>query len=891
MVSTRSGKSTKHTYAERVLNAYSQAQREHRRQSLHIATLRAQVRKTAQERKDKLGPNWASWVGKAVRKLEEQGVLEPIDSSGYVRMTEEGKKVLNVARRKVLGSSAKHNPTPEEEGLLWRSINQQLSPASHISRGSRRYSDVQSSRKRRRSVRSRRQSRGGMTEDEDHSEAPLASEYTTPVSKRRRTTAVDPFSHPTPSKLLSKMNKTELKAKVKELQSILFASRTGTPHDDTQRSNEERADLLKELQEVRTELNLYRRRTAIFGAEDEELTDVEDHVLPPSVAGLLSSIRDVRTTPPTPTPPRRESQMLLRTESGSVIHGVSKQPTPAPSDEEHLDIDADQGMEYTTNEGDMAYAEDVLENGRQEWQVVTEGGQVITPDMTPSVHEEQDVGGTSVFREKLASLERVLAEKDEKLADLRSHLARKDEALEEKGKEMDHLHQTLTSKDNRLTQLRDAVANQDIAIAERDGILSRKDAELSKTRATLVDIEDKLRDQAVLLKDKDGIITTLRSEVDNLRCAKEVAESQVTTVRDEARAKQEAFEKMRQDHAEGKTLVLKAEAELNATRDRLRETEKQKERLEGLHRGVLQKLSEMEQTIQQKEDDLDEKNRQIADKDATIAELEGNVQSIGEELEEAQTSMDDLIERLRSSETQKTEMETDLRATIDAVRKEKDGFAAAMLVLRAEKASTDTQNEELCGQVTSLTRDLRGARAEHTAAKEAILGLLGTVDAVQSARDDEAGKSAATKQALGLAQTEAAKLREQVHEAEMEIQEVRGELAVKHVALVSEQTTVSMLRSDLNTARGELATVRKKLETTDKELSDTRTNIKRVEDEAEELKVAKMADEDTIADLKTLYEKLKRIQAEWVNEVDQKFMSVQSKPVQERTKRAVASQI
>ncbi|KIO14337.1 hypothetical protein M404DRAFT_474703 [Pisolithus tinctorius Marx 270] len=93
MVSTRSGKSTKHTYAERVLNAYSQAQREHRRQSLHIATLRAQVRKTAQERKDKLGPNWASWVGKAVRKLEEQGVLEPINSSGYVRMTEEGKKV------------------------------------------------------------------------------------------------------------------------------------------------------------------------------------------------------------------------------------------------------------------------------------------------------------------------------------------------------------------------------------------------------------------------------------------------------------------------------------------------------------------------------------------------------------------------------------------------------------------------------------------------------------------------------------------------------------------------------------------------------------------------------------------------------------------------------
>lgn len=68
------------------------------------------MRKIAKIRKDKLGPQWASWVGKAVKKLvrlnvtsfrnslilseqEEQGVLQPIDSSGYVGMTPEGKKV------------------------------------------------------------------------------------------------------------------------------------------------------------------------------------------------------------------------------------------------------------------------------------------------------------------------------------------------------------------------------------------------------------------------------------------------------------------------------------------------------------------------------------------------------------------------------------------------------------------------------------------------------------------------------------------------------------------------------------------------------------------------------------------------------------------------------
>lgn len=886
MVSTRSGKSTKHTYAERVLNAYSQAQREHRRQSLHVATLRAQVRKTAQERKDKLGPNWASWVGKAVRKLEEQGVLEPIDSSGYVRMTEDGKKALNAARRRVLGSSAGHKPTPEE--LLWRSISHHFSPSSNISRASRRYSDVQSSRKRRRSGRSRPVSRagGGMTEDERDSEASFAPQRTTPVSKRRRTTTIDPFALPTPSKPLSRMNKTELKAKVKELQSVLFASRTGTPHDDTQLSNTEREHLRKQLHEARVELDVYRRRTAIFGAEDEELTDVEDYGLPSSLPGPLPSpIRDART-PPTPSPARRGSHMLLRTESGSMIHGVSKQPTPAPSDEGRLDMGAGQEMEYTADEGDMAQVADALAYDRQEW-AITEGGQVITPDMTPSVHEEPDVGATRALQEKLASLERLLADKDQRLAGLQSDLARKDEVLGEKEKAIDQLQHMLASKDDTITQLRDAVATKDVAIADKDGVLSQKDGELSKTHVTLVKIEGKLRDQATQLENKDNIINALRAEVDSLRSVKEVLESQVTAVGDEAHAKQEAIEKMRQDHAKAKELLLGAETELNATRDRLQDTEKHKEHVEGLYHEVLQTLSEMEQTIQRREVSLGEKDKQITDKDTAIAELEGNVQSIAEELKDAKITVNDLIVRFKASETQKVEVETELRATIDTVRREKDDSVVAISVLRTEKATVDTQNEELHGQVAVLTSNLREARAEYAAAKKMVLDLLGTVDTARSARDEEVGKSAAAKQALGVAQTEAARLREQVHEAEMEIQQVRGELAVNQAALVAEQTTTSMLRSNLKTARGELDDARKKLEATGKEVIDTRANVKRVEEEAEELRVAKMADENTIADLKTLYERLKRVQAEWASEVDQKFMSVQSKSIQEKTRRAL----
>jgi hypothetical protein len=75
-----------------VLGALSQVQKEHKRHAVHLATLRAQgfffmisfslpfyhvvciVKKTAQARKDKLGPKWSSWVGKAVHKLVSFGV-------------------------------------------------------------------------------------------------------------------------------------------------------------------------------------------------------------------------------------------------------------------------------------------------------------------------------------------------------------------------------------------------------------------------------------------------------------------------------------------------------------------------------------------------------------------------------------------------------------------------------------------------------------------------------------------------------------------------------------------------------------------------------------------------------------------------------------------------
>lgn len=68
------------------------------------------VRKSAQEKKDELGPQWSRWVGKAVHKLvsmeislgipswltcnyqEADGVLRTADANGGVTFTPNGKK-------------------------------------------------------------------------------------------------------------------------------------------------------------------------------------------------------------------------------------------------------------------------------------------------------------------------------------------------------------------------------------------------------------------------------------------------------------------------------------------------------------------------------------------------------------------------------------------------------------------------------------------------------------------------------------------------------------------------------------------------------------------------------------------------------------------------------
>ncbi|KAH6906623.1 hypothetical protein BKA70DRAFT_394743 [Coprinopsis sp. MPI-PUGE-AT-0042] len=99
MARTKSTKVNKVSYAERVLGALTQVQKEHRKSSVHMATLRAQIKRNAEARDDHLGPQWSHWVTKAVHKLMEEGVISMNEQAIF--LTAEGKNTMSVAKKSV----------------------------------------------------------------------------------------------------------------------------------------------------------------------------------------------------------------------------------------------------------------------------------------------------------------------------------------------------------------------------------------------------------------------------------------------------------------------------------------------------------------------------------------------------------------------------------------------------------------------------------------------------------------------------------------------------------------------------------------------------------------------------------------------------------------------
>ncbi|RXW20555.1 hypothetical protein EST38_g5301 [Candolleomyces aberdarensis] len=287
MTRSRTAKVHKTSYAERVLGAMTQIQKEHRKHAVHMATLRAQVRKNAAAKRDTLGPHWSQWVGKAVHKLTEDGVIQHTGSQ-EVTFTPEGKNLISSAKKGVSG-----------EDDLWHRVS------TSISRGTKR----------------RRSSTG------PNREAPSIS-----ANKRLRSV----------STIRTSTSQSPVRPSRKSIPTVAF--RDISPLTDISESEgeqehyeEENARLKSQLRSKNIEIEELRNRVATLTQQQATTPSISRHATPEPSFDSSHALAPIRPE----VAILKVGKGITRTQSGSIIPNISKQPTPAPSDSGDDEIEAE----------------------------------------------------------------------------------------------------------------------------------------------------------------------------------------------------------------------------------------------------------------------------------------------------------------------------------------------------------------------------------------------------------------------------------------------------------------------------------------------------------------------------------------------------------------------
>ncbi|KAJ2936885.1 hypothetical protein H1R20_g203, partial [Candolleomyces eurysporus] len=287
MARSRTAKVHKTSYAERVLGAMTQIQKEHRKHAVHMATLRAQVRKNAAAKRDTLGPLWSQWVGKAVHKLTEDGVIQHTGSQ-EVTFTPEGKSLI---------SSAKKGVSDEDD--LWHRVS------TSISRGTKR----------------RRSSTG------PNREAPSisANKRLRSVSTVRTSTSQSPVRPP---------RKSIPTVAFRDISPLTDISES---EDEQEHYEEENARLKSQLRSKDIEIEELRNRVATLTQQQATTPSISRHATPEPSFDSSHALAPIRPE----VAIRKVGKGITRTQSGSIIPNISKQPTPAPSDSGDDEIEAE----------------------------------------------------------------------------------------------------------------------------------------------------------------------------------------------------------------------------------------------------------------------------------------------------------------------------------------------------------------------------------------------------------------------------------------------------------------------------------------------------------------------------------------------------------------------
>ncbi|KAF7360133.1 Aminotransferase [Mycena venus] len=440
MVASKTKKVIKYTYAERVLGSFSLIQREHKKHAIHLASLRAQVLKTANARKDKLGPHWKNWVGKAVHRLEEDGILSS-ETAGTVALMPDGKKAILAARR-ALALPAHDSLSPDEEDLLWKQVThpgsvQFIAPAVKRTR----HADDSS--------------------DEEDSEP----EYVPPKSRKRARTSLAAGKTTDPA---FKMTKAQLVEELANLKRAREADRLRAASPLTELEDDENEEVM--------------RLKEILKHKDEEMLALQRQLANHNSEDAGSDPIDIDIEMSSPLRPNLNA--IIRTQSGSLIDHLSKQPTPAPTERDPDDRNDDNMFDEP--DPVSALSSSFISH-------------LVTPDATPAKTQPK----TQIS--KISSLEHALQLRTTEL----QNLVRK---LSEIESQYVQAEKSLSHKDSRISILQTNLALCESQISEKDTAISQIPG-LERAKADLeTSIADKAGQVERLIRERDDAVANLKHE-------------------------------------------------------------------------------------------------------------------------------------------------------------------------------------------------------------------------------------------------------------------------------------------------------------------------------------------------------------------------------------------
>ncbi|OAX36352.1 hypothetical protein K503DRAFT_311745 [Rhizopogon vinicolor AM-OR11-026] len=726
MVASKTKKTSKYTYAERVLSAFSQAQKEHRRHSVHLATLRAHVRKTAKDRKDKLGPQWASWVGKAVKRLEEQGVLQPVDSSGYVGMTPEGKKVLSYARRKLLPTAA-GEVSHAQEDAVWKNVTEHFSPSGHKRQRARSVSRLRSA-----------------VAEEEIEEEDSASVRGSPRSKRQRR-AQSPVK--SPERPLSKMTKTELQTKIRELQRAKFTD---------QQLKADLADREGQLRKVQDELKQLKfsaqRARAVM--HEEELTELDEYEFQdqmdqefpvPEIASF-----DVHT--PRAGTPAGQGAGLPRTQSGSIIHDISMRPTPAPSSP-----GAEHDKRYQG--GDDVFADQQLEHPRTPESLP---GRIIETDEQQNLIIADRATGFQTLKDLVSRVQNENENYKSRVIGLEGETQRLQIILNELETRKQDLQQCLADRDNKIMELRSTVLENEQATVDLNETIDRKEASLS---ALSTEVE-------MLLCSKNEFIVRVQGMEEELAAAR--TENRRLT------------EELVSSHRAAETLQERMAELIRTTEERQGELAQALSvaQSEAGHGAVLaQELLVMNESTQELEKQLSNARNTVTVLGTELGETVERNSQLELTLDGSRKEVEELKGKIMSTKQREVELTSKLLAA-------------------------DATRQSLDETITSMKNE---SRAEQVKAQTTILGLLEKIDGLQTLRDNEAeaesfrGRIGALEGVIEGLRLIIQNANDGQKTALAAFNSCKEELGHAQSALTAEQTTCDVLRVALTEAQEQVS--------------------------------------------------------------------------------------